>query len=268
MPKEKLNFPFPKDCEVRISDDRFSMGIISSGVIISSCGSSDEDIPVDPACIVIDDEHIYLRRNWKSWHTVDTKNKVLVKKLVKSARCVMFDSIGAISEEYKIPIYKISTFPEKLFRKDELDEVSGMMSEDKKDIEKEIEDMKDSDIVEMLPDKILNCTKKFGVDIIPRFQVDDHCIDLVFTIENVSVFCGIIFDSEDANRAKEKEDDMYYIKDDMLKEAPDAKRHIALVVEDVGCFKPQYETTNILTEDGLIEFLEKIFGNENELEGV
>ena len=87
---------------------------------------------------VIDDEHIYLRRNWKSWHTVDTKNKVLVKKLVKSARCVMFDSIGAISEEYKIPIYKISTFPEKLFRKDELDEVSGLMSEDKKNIEKVI----------------------------------------------------------------------------------------------------------------------------------
>ena len=63
------------------------------------------------------------------------------------------------------------------------------------------------------------------------------------------------------------EDDMYYIKDDMLKDAPDAKCHIALVVEDVVCFNPQYETTNILTEDGLIEFLEKIFGNENELEG-
>ena len=128
MPKDRLSFPFPEDCEVRISDDKYPMNIVSGGVIVSSQGSPDDDIPVDPACIVIDEKHIYLRRNWESWHTINTANKVFVKKLMESATCLIYDSVGGMTEEYRIPIYKLSNFPERLFKEDQLGEILSSMS--------------------------------------------------------------------------------------------------------------------------------------------
>ena len=128
MPKDRLSFPFPEDCEVRISDDKYSMNIVSGGVIVSSQGSPDDDIPVDPACIVIDEKHIYLRRNWESWHTINTANKVFVKKLMESATCLIYDSVGGMTEEYRIPIYKLSNFTERLFKEDQLGEILSSMS--------------------------------------------------------------------------------------------------------------------------------------------
>lgn len=262
MSENKLNFPCPKDRKVEIFDDNYSMNIASGSVIISSEGSFSEDIPVNPACIVIDEKHIYLRRNWESWHTVNTTNKVFVKKLMESASCLIYDTVCGALQEFRIPIYKLSNFPERLFKKDELDAILDSKSKEGKNQEEGIENLVEtSDILEMMPEKILNCAKALGVEIIPSVVVDGHCVDLAFTTENVSVFCGI-FRVEDSSKGRKKEEDLHYVKADMSRSAPDAECHVALVTDIIDCFSPQYETTNMMTEDGLIEFLEKIFGND------
>lgn len=277
MSENKLKFPFPKDSEVDIYDDYYSINIVAGSVIISSQGSTPEDVPVNPACIVIDEKRIYLRRNWESWHTINTANKVFVKKLMESATCLIYDSVGGMTEEYRIPIYKLSNFPEKLFKPGRLEELLSPMSKDEtkkgenndenknNNDESEIEDfVDDADIVEMLPDKMLNCTKALGVDIIPRLEVNGHHVDLAFRTENVSVLCGLLFGDESSNEEKQTEDDLYYVKDDMLRETTDSECHVVLLIREVGSFRPQYETTNVMTEDGLIDFLEKIFGNKKD----
>lgn len=277
MSENKLKFPFPKDSEVDIYDDYYSINIVAGSVIISSQGSTPEDVPVNPACIVIDEKRIYLRRNWESWHTINTANKVFVKKLMESATCLIYDSVGGMTEEYRIPIYKLSNFPEKLFKAGRLEELLSPMSKDEtkkgenndenknNNDESEIEDfVDDADIVEMLPDKMLNCTKALGVDIIPRLEVNGHHVDLAFRTENVSVLCGLLFGDESSNEEKQTEDDLHYVKDDMLRETTDSECHVVLLIREVGSFRPQYETTNVMTEDGLIDFLEKIFGNKKD----
>jgi hypothetical protein len=262
MPKDRLSFPFPEDCEVRISDDKYSMNIVSGGVIVSSQGSSDDDIPVDPACIVIDEKHIYLRRNWESWHTINTANKVFVKKLMESATCLIYDSVGGMTEEYRIPIYKLSNFPERLFKEDQLGEMLSSMSKRKNNDKTGLKKSDyDSRLDEFLPSEIFEWAKKWEVDIFPHVLKDKHMVDVAFSTANVAVLCNA-FKSKNSVVAKKKEEDLYYIRNDMLSEEPDAECHIVLVTDIIDGFMPQRETTKVLVKDELFEFLKEIYGDE------
>lgn len=262
MPKNKLKFPFPKDREVDIYDDYYSINIVAGGVIISSQGSTPEDLPVNPACIVIDEKRIYLRRNWESWHTINTANKVFVKKLMESATCLIYDSVGGMTEEYRIPIYKLSNFPEKLFKDDQLGEMLSSMSKrknnDKTDSGKSDYD---SRLDEFLPSEIFEWAEKWEVDIFPHVLKDKHMVDVAFSTANVAVLCNA-FKSKNSVVAKKKEDDLYCIKNDMLSEEPDAECHIVLLTDIINGFMPQRATTKVLIKDELFEFLKEIYGDK------
>ena len=255
----RLNFPSPKDQEVRISDDSYSMSIISGSIIVSSQGSSSEDVPEDPACIVIDEKRVYLRRNWKSWHTIDTSNKIFVKKLIESPHCTIYDSVGGVTQEHHVPIYKLSDFPNRLFKVDQLDETLGSVS-DGQDNDKAApgEFDRNSYLGKIFSADLFACVKDLKADVFPHILLEGHMADVAFSTDSVAVVCNV-WKSENPKDAKNKECALQSIKDFLLSNEPCSECHVVLVTDFPGMFRPQHETTAVMTEKGLIAFLQEVF---------
>lgn len=252
-------FPEPKDKAVRIFNDECDINLLSSNVVITTKSRSSKDKPIDPACFCIDDTHIYIRRNWESWLTVNTANKFFVNKLMNSPRCTIYDTVDGAMTEYNIPIYNIFDFPHMLFKSEQLDEtLSSALLEKGDDGLKSDMPERPTPRLSSIPPAISECMEKLEADIFPNVIMDGHLADLAFSTDRVAVLCSL-WKSENPVDAHKLEDDLDYIKGELLSNEPDSECHMVLLADSPGMVKPKCDTTMVMTEKGLIGFLKEIF---------
>lgn len=253
------HFPIPKERGVRILGDVCTISVMSGTVAVSTCGSDAEDIPVDPACIFIDEKHVYIRRNWESWYPVDVSNRLFVQKLMSVPSCSMYDSVGGEIKEHHIPVFKMSNFPKVLFRADQLDAALGSATKGKDSENPDSEtEGRPPWRIKRVPPAIEACMKGLEADTFPNVIMDGHRADLAFSTQHVAVVCNI-WKSDDPLEAEKMEEDLNFIREELLSNEPESECHIVLLSDSPGMVKTKFEATMVMTESGLIGFLRKTF---------
>lgn len=171
----------------------------------------------------------------------------------------MYDSVGGEIKEHHIPVFKMSNFPRVLFRADQLDAALGSatMEKSSKSPGSEIEGRPPWRI-EKVPPAIEACMDGLEADTFPNVIMDGHQADLAFSTQHVAVVCNI-WNSDNPFDVEKMEEDLNFIREELLSNEPESECHIVLLSDSPGMVKTKFEATMVMSENGLVGFLRKTF---------
>lgn len=182
-----------------------------------------------------------------------------VQKLMASPRCSIYDSVEGELKEYHIPVFKMSTFPSMLFRADQLDATLGSASidgDDESSISKP--DEKPRVRLDRVPPAIEECMDGLLADTFPNVVMEGRLADIAFSTDRLAVICNL-WKSENPLDAEKMEEDLNFIRGELLSNEPGSECHMVIVSDSPGMIKPKFEATKVMTEKGLIGFLQETF---------
>jgi hypothetical protein len=238
---------------IELLDTRCNVSIVSNTIQIDVEKADEDNPPKDSACLWIDEEHVYLRRNWAEWHTVDTSSLTCIRKLMQYKRCIMAYVKDKKVEQQSIPIYQISEFPEMLF-----EEKRTPAAIHEKDIMDETcEGWSVDDGV--LPELLKARSKKIeGVKVFPNINLEGAMADFAIASDTRALIFRIWRES-DMDVTPRMEADLQKIKKLLIEKDADIRCQMILLTDHEELLGPQDKTILVLSVDELLKYMKHFF---------